>query len=146
MAKYQTKALTGVKSVPQPWSGFVGVVAIDVDFPTTALAASDLIELVELPPGVQVVDYTFVFPDIDTGTPAFAFSIGTENTTFDDLGTVWEAGLTAGQSAAIVRAGTSAAAQQATTAARRVALKVTTIAATYAGAGKTGQVLLQLRG
>lgn len=146
MAKYQTDAFTNKKPVPQPTDASIKWVAIDVAFPAAAPAANDLIELVELPPGVALIDYAFVFPDIDTGVAAFAFSFGHENAGGTDLGTVYESGLTAGQSDAIVRAGKSAAAQEATTASRKLAIKVTTAAATYAGSGKTGQVLLALRG
>lgn len=147
MAKIQTAAFTNRKPVPQPDSAAITVVAIDVAFPSTALVADDLIELVELPPGVSLVDYAFVFPDIDSNvSAALAFSFGSENAAGDDLGTVYESGLTAGQSAAVVRMGTSAAAQAVATAARRLALKITTAAGTYAGSGKTGQVLLYLRG
>ena len=147
MAKYQTTAFTNRSPVPQPSSAAVTTVVVDVAFPSTAFVANDLVELVEIPAGVQLVDYAFVFPDIDSNvSPALAFSFGSENSTFDDLGTVYEASLTAGQSAAVVRMGTSAAAQASKTAARRLALKITTAAGTYAGAGKTGQVLLSLRG
>lgn len=146
MAKIKTDAFTNKKPVPQPDSAAIKWVPIDVVFPSAALAVGDLIELVELPIGVGLLDYTIAFPDIDTGVAAFAFSIGSENAGGTDLGTVYESGLTAGQTDTVVRCGKAAAAQEVTTAARKIAIKVTAAAATYAGSGKTGQVLLALRG
>ncbi len=148
MAKIQTKAFTNVKPIALPDDASPDFVTIDVDFPTAALAANDLIELAEIPAGYQVLDYAVVLPDIDSGgAPALAFSLGVENAGGTDLGAeVWGTGITAGQTNAIVRATTSAAAQGDSSVARKVALKVTTAAATYAGAGKKGQVLLLLQG
>ena len=149
MSKYQTKAYTGKRPLVLPTDGAPRWVAVDVDFPSTAPVASDLIELCKLPIGVKVLDWVAIFPDIDSnGAPAFAFSLGEENATFDDLGAgtaVWTAGITAGQSTAIVRNANSVPAQQATTTERVIAMKVTTAAATYAGSGKVGQLMLQLQ-
>ena len=149
MAKYQTKAFKGQKPIILPRDASGMWVVVDVEFPAVAPVANDLIELCALPIGVKCLDYTLVFPDIDSnGAPAFAFSIGEENAGGTDLGAgtaVWATGLTAGQSTAIVRNATSLPAQQPTTADRNLAIKVTTAAATYAGAGKVGQVLLLLQ-
>lgn len=148
MAKIQTKAFTNVRPLFLPSNGGATFLSIDVDFPAVALAANDLIELAEIPAGYQVLDYALVFPDIDSGgAPALAFSLGVENVGGTDLGAeVWGAAITAGQTNAIVRAATSAAAQGNASVDRKVALKVTTAAATYAGAGKKGQVLLLVQG
>jgi hypothetical protein len=141
-----TRVFTGARNIPQPDEGALKPVVIQVDFPSTAFAANDLVFLTRIPIGVAVQDYEFHFPDIDTGTPAFAFSFGVCNAGLTDLATVYASGLTAGQSTAIVRATTTVAAQDATTAERVLALKITTIAATYAGSGAVGQVVLHLRG
>lgn len=147
MTKYYTDAATNKKPVPQPFDATVIQVAIDVAFPAINYVANELHQLVEIPPGVQVVDYDILFPDIDSnGTPTLVCSIGTENAGGTDLGTVWDAGLTAGQSGAVVRAATTGCSQQAATVARKVSLKFTAPAGTYAGAGKVGQVVLHLRG
>ena len=112
-----------------------------------AFASADLLQLVDLPIGIKCLDWAISFPDIDTGAPALAWSLGVENAGGTDLGSeVWGTGLTAGQSTAIVRNTTSLAAQGDSTVQRRVSLKCTTIAATYAGATKVGQVLLLLQG
>lgn len=146
MAKFQTKCFLGKKPITLPEDAAGRWAIVDVEFPSTAPVGNDLIELFELPIGVKAVDWALVFPDIDSnGAPAFAASLGVENAGGTDLGSeVWGTGLTAGQSTSIVRNTTSVSAQGDTTAVRKLALKVTTAAATYAGAGKVGQVLLLL--
>lgn len=146
MAKYQSKQFTGQKPVTLPEDAGPRWTTIDIEFPTTAFASGDLLQLAELPIGIRCLDWSVVFPDIDTGTPALAWSLGVENAGGTDLDTeVWATGLTAGQSTTIARNTTSLAAQGAITAVRRISLKCTTIAATYAGATKVGQVLLLLQ-
>lgn len=147
MAKITTKVFAKVKNIPQPESAALLLAAVDVEFPATALLANDIIELAEIPAGVVLQDYDIHFPDIDSnGAPAFAFSVGVLNAGSTDLATVYAAGLTAGQSNAVVRAPNTDAAQASASTARRIGLKVTTAAATYAGATKVGQVVLALRG
>lgn len=147
MAKYQSKQFTGQKPVTLPVDAYPVWAAIDIEFPSTAFASADLLQLVDLPIGVKCLDWAISFPDIDTGAPALAWSLGVENAGGTDLGSeVWGTGLTAGQSTAIVRNTTSVAAQGDSTVQRRVSLKCTTIAATYAGSTKVGQVLLLLQG
>jgi hypothetical protein len=144
----ETKFFTRVRNFAQPDDSDVDTVPVDVDFPSTTFAVNDMIRLVNLPAGVILQDYAFAFPDIDTGTPAFAFSFGVMNAAGTDLATVYASGLTAGQSNAIVRAPNVDCAQDTanTALSRNLGIKITTAAATYAGAGKTGQVLLMLRG
>ena len=147
MPSIDTKFFTRVRNFAQPDCSEVETQPLDIDFPATAFVANDMIRLVEVPAGVTVQDYAFVFPDIDSGA-GFTFSFGVMNAANTDLATVYATGLTAGQSNAIVRAANSDAAQDAASNAivRRLGIKVTTAAATYAGAGKTGTVLLSLRG
>lgn len=147
MPNFQTKAFLGQRPIVLPQSAAGEWSIIDVEFKATNYAVSDLIELCELPIGVKVLDWTINFPDIDSnGSPTWATSIGVENAGGTDLGTeVWGTGLTAGQSTAIVRNTTSLSAQGDITANRKIALKVTATAATYAGLNKTGQVLLLLQ-
>lgn len=146
MPTFQTKAYAGTRNIPQPNDGALPDVAVDVDFPTIALIPNDLFILTALPIGVGLQDYAFHFPDIDTGVAAFAFSFGVMNAALTDLATVFAAGVTAGQSNAVVRNATTDAAQFATTAVRVLGIKVTAAAAIYAGAGRVGQVVLRLRG
>lgn len=147
MAKYQSKQFTGQKPIVLPDDATAEWATIDIDFPSTALAANDLIELVDIPVGMKVLDWYIQFPDIDSGGSALAFSLGVENAGGTDLGTeVWGTGLAAGAAGAIVRNGLAACAQGDATVVRRLALKVTAAATTYAGSGKSGQVVLHLQG
>ena len=148
MSKFQTKCFLNQKPLYLPGEAGAEWSTINVEFPASAPVANDLIELAEIPSGFKVLDYSIVFPDVDSnGAPAFAFSLGIENAGATDLGAeVWAAGLTAGQSNAIVRATTSVAAQGDSSVDRKLAIKVTTAAATYAGATKVGQVMLLLQG
>ncbi|MBH2008288.1 MAG: hypothetical protein I8H71_01175 [Xanthomonadaceae bacterium] len=147
MALIQSDVATGKKAVPQPYDALVSKVPVDVTLPATA-AANDIIELSGLPPGVALVDYDIVAPQLDSnGTPTLAFSLGVLNAGKTDLATVYETGLTFGRTASgsISRCGNAAAAQADRSAARVLGLKVTTAAATAAMAGKTFTAILHLR-
>lgn len=148
MASISTKVYTGVRQIPQPDDTDVDRVPVDIDFPTTAPVANDIWKLAKIPAGVSWVDYDALFPDIDSGgSPTFAFSIGELNAAETDLAVVYASGLTAGQSNAIVRAPNSDQLWVGGSAAeRRIGIKITTAAATWNGANKTGTVLLALRG
>lgn len=147
MATISTKVYLGTRQIPQPDDSDVDRVSVDIDFPTAAPAANDIWKLAKIPVGVSFVDYDILFPDIDSGTPAFAFSIGELNAGETDLAVVYAAGLTAGQSNAVVRApNTDQLHIGGNTTERKIGIKVTTAAATWAGASKTGTVLLALRG
>ena len=148
MPVYQTKYITKVRNFAPPEDSNVQDKPVDVDFPAVALVALDIIQLVELQPGITLQDYEFHFPDIDTGAAALAWSFGVLNAAGTDLATVYQTGITAGQSNAIVRNTNSDCAQDSVNNAltRKLGLKCTTAAATYAGATKTGQVILRLRG
>lgn len=149
MAKFLSEIMTGKRSVPQPDDADVDRVPVSIVLPVAALAAGDLLSLIQLPPGVTLVDYDVFAPQLDSnGAPALALSIGSENAAGDDLGVVYEAGLTPGRTAngSVSRCGNAVALNADNSVARKIALKVTTIAATWAGAGKTVTVLLALKG
>lgn len=158
MAKTQTKCFTNVKPIVLPTEALPQWTAVDVEFSAAAYAANDLIQLCTLPDGYKCLDWALVFPDIDTGAAAIAWSLGVSDATLaipvsTDIGSeVWGSALTAGQSNAVVRNTTSACAQGRTAATtllsgdREIVLKCTTAAATYAGSGKVGQLLMLLQG
>ena len=158
MAKTQTKCFTNAKPLVLPSEAYPEWTAVDIEFSSAAYAANDYIQLCTLPEGYKCLDWALVFPDIDTGVAAIAWSLGVSNATLavpvsTDIGTeVWGAGLTAGQSTAIVRNTTSVSAQGQVKATstlsgdREIVLKCTTAAGTYAGAGKVGQLLMLLQG
>lgn len=146
MAKFQTKAFTNAKPMVLPTEAYPEWSAIDVEFPSTAPAVNDLIELCTIPAGYKCLDWKVVFPDID-GAATLVTSLGVENAGGTDLGAeVWQTAITAGASNAITNNTTSIAAQGVTNTDRNLALKVTAAATGYTGAGKVGQVLLLLQG
>ncbi|WP_225784667.1 hypothetical protein [Xenophilus sp. Marseille-Q4582] len=148
MARILSEQWTGKKSVPQPASACITLVPITVVLPA-AVALNDIIALHELPPGVELVDYDLIAPQLDSNaTPTATFSLGVENAAGTDLATVYEAGLEFGRTAggSIARATAGAAAAADATTARRIALKVTAAFATYAGSGKTLLAVLHLKG
>jgi hypothetical protein len=141
----KTKFATQVRNFSQPDDSDLDVNAVDVDFPTAAPVATDIIQLVKIPAGVKLQDYEFHFPDLDSGA-TFAFSFGVLNATGDDIATAYATGVIAGQSNAIVENANTACSQADASADRLLGMKITTAAAGWVGAGLTGQVLLMLRG
>lgn len=147
MAKFTSKIFSGVKNVAQPDDSDADYVPVDIDFPAVNFVVGDIIELIKLPAGVKFVDWFAVFPDIDTnGTPTFAFSIGLLNPLSTDLATVYSAGHTAGQTNAIVRNAVADPYLADSTVERRIGLKITAAAATYAAPTVPGAVFIALRG
>jgi hypothetical protein len=148
MTIYRTDYATGIKNFAQPNDASLQMNAIDVNFPAVTLAVGDTIELITLPAGVTLQDYEFHFPDVDSGGPTFAFSFGVLNAAKTGLSTTYATGITAGQSNAVVRNTNSDAAQDAASnvISRRLGMLITAAATTYAGSGKTGQVMVRLRG
>ena len=148
MAKYLSDVASGKKNVPQPYDALITKVPVDVTLPAVALVVGDIITLADIPPGVQLIDFDVFAPQLDSnGAPTLAFAIGEENAGGTDLATVYETGLTFGRTAngSISRALTAVAANAARTSDRRISLKVTAAAATFASANKVFTTLLHLR-
>lgn len=147
MAKVLSDVMTGKKSVPQPYDATLIQVPVPVVLPA-ALAVNDLISLIELPPGVDLVDYDIFAPQLDSNAaPTNTYSIGSENAAGTDLAVVYETGLTAGRTAVGSVSRCAVAAQMAAdrNTARKVSLKVTAAFATYAGSGKTLLAVFHLK-
>lgn len=136
MAKILSEAANGRIQAPQPSSADVHIAPVVINFEANA-SANDIVSLVTLPPGVRLVDYTLVTPDLG-GTPAV--SIGVENEAGTDLATVYEAGLVFTN--ALARGTKSAAAFADSKGSRKLALKLTANAT--ASKGKSALVLLHL--
>jgi hypothetical protein len=147
MAIIKTKTFTNVSPLYTPDNAEVCGSPIRVDFPSTALIAGDLILLATIPAGVSIADYRGFMPDIDSGgSAAFAFSLGVANAGLTDLATVLQASLTVGQASGVFRATNADHIALDSTVDRVLAIKVTTAAATYAGIGKVGRVIVDLEG
>jgi len=146
MPSINTKQFDGIKPMYTPDAAEVCGAHVDIEFPSTAFVANDLIRLAVIPAGVRCVDYKLVFPDIDSNaSPTFAFSVGELNAAGTDLATVYASGITAGQASTIYRAVNAAIFESNSANDRRIAIKVTTAAATYAGAGKVGVAVFDLQ-
>jgi hypothetical protein len=146
VAKYQTKCFTEKRPIVLPDDASAEWTAVDIEFPSTALASGDLIQLCKLPIGYKCLDWVLTAPDCDSGS-ALAFSLGVENTGGTDLGSeVWGTALAAAAGGVPSRNALSASAQGDISAVRSIDLKCTTAATGYTGTGKTGQLLLLLQG
>lgn len=149
MARYISELLSGKKPGPQPYDGSALQLPVPIVLPATPLVAGDLIEIVDLPPSVDLIDYDIFAPQLDSnGAPSLAFAIGAENAAYTDLAVTYESGLTFGRTVngSASRAGTANQLGADNTVPRRLALKVTTAASTWAGGGKTITAVLHLRG
>ena len=159
VTKTQTKCFTNAKPLTLPDDALPEYVAVDIEFASSAYVGNDFIQVCTIPSGYRVLDWFLSFPDIDShATPALVWSLGVSDATIaaptsTDIGSeVWGTSLTAGQSTAIVRNTTSLAAQCRVAASstlsgdREIVLKCTTAAATYAGSGKVGQLVMLLQG
>jgi hypothetical protein len=153
MANLQSLAALGQKPVPTPFEAVGGMIVYDYVFGATAPALNDTIELGNIDPAIQVVDYVVYCDDIDSnGVPTIAFSLGQLNAgkTALDTGTaVWQTAIASGQAGVPQRASqntnhltTTGQVGQALT---KLALQVTAIAATYAGSGKRISVVCFVR-
>lgn len=148
MPKYPSDVATGKRTVPQPFDASVLTVAVDLTLPSTALAASDLLELLDIPPRVQLVAVEVIAPQLDSNAaPTLAFSLGLINAAGNDLATVYDTGLKPGVGVAgsVAAANPAALAFASRDAVRKLGLKVTTAAATSASAGKPVLVLVRMR-
>lgn len=146
MPSINTKQYDGFKPMYTPDDAEVCGAHVDIEFPSTAFVANDLIRLTTIPAGVRCVDYKVVLPNVDSGgAPAFAWSIGELNAAGTDLAVVWASGITVGQTSGVHRPTTGAHFESDSTVDRRIAIKVTNAAAGYAGAGKRGIAVFDLQ-
>jgi len=147
MARTLSDVASGRRSIDQPNNACVAVLPVFFTF-TAAPASGDLIALAKIGAGVKVIDFDVIAPQLDSGgSPALAFSIGSENAGATDLGVVYESGLIFGRGAGGSISGATTAGQLAAdaTVERMISLKCTTIAATAAMVGDTICVLLHLQ-
>ena len=139
MANTKSQAVLGPEPMPSPVGSEVVNVKLQVEVPVTGLEIGDLIILGEIPEDCVMVDAIYFADDLDTGTPAVAFSFGTINAGETDLTTVIEAALDIGEAGTASRLTPTVAnlAILGGTSGAPVGYKVTTIPAT-AAAGTLG--------
>lgn len=139
MAKILSEVAAGRVNVPQPDDGDICYVPITVNF-TAELAASDLIVLAELPPGVKLLDYAILPGGFGGTSPTVA--IGSLNAGGTDLDVTYESSIAFDATGA--RCTKQNAANASVTAARKIALKAS--AASTTATGKKLLVILGLAG
>jgi hypothetical protein len=157
VAKFQTKAYTGVKPITLPDDASPEWCAVDIEFPA-AFAASDLIQLCVIPAGYRVLDWFLNCPDVDSGS-AVRVAVGVSNATFaspvsTDIGTgnqVWATAIDAVQGVPYRNALNASAADAIFDTAtipgnREIVMKCTTGPTGYTGSGKVGQLVMLLQG
>lgn len=122
--------------VPTP--GFMGQESLPLraEITVTQFATNDVLEMINLPPGYKVVDWTVDVDDLDSnGTPTAVFKLGVLNAGKTDLSTgnaIWKTGLTTAQAGGVARMDTLTAMRAgALNSAQVVGIVVTTGSATF---------------
>ena len=131
----------------QPIDQSVQVVPVPFDMPAAAPAINDVLALCKVPAGVEIVDYDLIVDDMDSGgAPAIAFTLGSLNAGLTAISTAYASAQTTMQTGGFLRAANNAHWLESSAAERSIGLLFTAAAATYAGAGKKGLLLLHVRG
>lgn len=121
-------------------------VPIPFEFPAANVAVNDILALVKVPAGVEIVDWSVLCEDADSnGVPTIAFTLGSLNAGLTDIATTYKAGITVAQSGGVQRNDSAACFTESSAAERSVGIKWTAAAATYV-AGKKGLLILSTRG
>jgi hypothetical protein len=138
MANIQSTGVNG--RVPAPAVTGQEVFAVRATVLLASFLTTSVYEMVKIPPGARVVDWTVDIDDIDTATAA-VFKVGVLNAGKTDLDTgnaIWKTGLTTGQAGGVARMDTWTAFRAgAATSERVVGIIPTTAAGTFA-AGTMG--------
>lgn len=134
MANIQSANVKG--QVPSP--AVTGAEAFPVRATVTlaSFATADVYEMVKIPVGARVVDWTVDIDDIDSGTDV-VFKVGVLNsgkTDLDSGNAVWKTGLTTGQAGGIARMDTLTALNAGVATAERVVGIIPTTAGTFSAA------------
>lgn len=104
MPSFRSRFVQGLAQLPLPETGVIETVAVDINWADAGatIAVNDVVQLVDIPPNVEVLDWKFITEDIDSnGTPTVAFSLGVLNAGRTAIGgganDTWATGITAGQ-------------------------------------------------
>lgn len=147
MAHTKSDYATGKRNLPQPDGACIDIIPVLLILGATAPVVGDTIELVNLQPGVELVDYAFISPQLDSnGAPVLACQLGSMNAGKTDLGVVYgTAAIGAGANGSVVRNTEGRALVADASVDRSIAIKWTVAAATWAGANKRLLINLHLR-
>jgi hypothetical protein len=138
MANIQSANMKG--QVPSP--AITGAEAFPVRATITlaSFATTDVYEMLKIPVGARVVDWTVDVDDIDEATAA-AFKVGVLNagkTDLDSGNAIWKTGLTTGQAGGLARMDTLTALRAGVATSERVVGIIATAAPTTFAAGVLG--------
>lgn len=133
-ANYQSDNVKGL--VPSPIAMGQEAVPLRGEITPSSFTTADVLEMLEIPPGMQVVDWTVDTDDLDSnGAPAAVFKLGVLNAGKTDLDTgnaIWKTGLTTAQASGVARMDTVTAIRAGASTSRRiVGIVPTTNAATF---------------
>jgi len=153
MASFRTLTAQGVRPLALPETAQVSTVTADINWPDAGagIAVSDVVQIAEIPAGVELIDWTFITEDIDSnGAPTVAFTLGSLNAGKTAIATAYTAagGISAGQAGGQnVPSGATAVAcfTEGRAAARTIGLVATAVTATAALTAKRGCLVMKLR-
>jgi hypothetical protein len=121
--------------VPTPGFSAQESVPMRAEITLASFATTDIYEMLKVPKGYQVVDWTVDVDDIDSnGSAAAVFKVGVLNAGKTDLDTgnaIWKTGLTTGQAGGVARMDTLTAIRAGSSADRVVGIIPTTASATF---------------
>lgn len=142
MAVIKSKHALGKVQVQSLLSALAAGLVYEYTTDVAALSAGDIIDMGPLEAGVKPLDVTLITDDLDTnGAPTITLTVGILNAAGTDIDaaatSTWIAASNVGQTGGIARATTANAyLAGASTASRKLGIKVVAGPATYAGIGK----------
>lgn len=108
MPSFRTRHALGLAQLPLPESGLVETISVDINWADAGanIAVNDVVQICDVPPNVEVLEWKFISDDIDSnGTPTVAFSLGVLNAARTALGAgasdTWATGITVGQAGGV---------------------------------------------
>jgi hypothetical protein len=140
MANTQSAHAKGL--IPAPAAAGQEVVQVRDEITVASFATTDIFEMVKIPPGMKVLDWTVDADDLDSnGTPTAAFKVGVLNAGKTDLDTgnaIWKTGLTTAQAGGVARMDTLTALRAGVVTGEKVVGIIPTTASATFQAGKIG--------
>ena len=107
MANIQTTNVKGKVPSPIAMGQESPVLRAKLTLTTGQIATTSVLEMVDIPPGYSVLDWSVDTDDLDSGTPAIVFKVGILNsgkTDLDSGNNIWKTGATTAQAGGLLRA------------------------------------------
>jgi hypothetical protein len=128
MPSFRTTTARGLTPIVLPESGAVWETAIQIDWNDAGalLNINEIVNLCELPAGVQLLDFVLITDDIDTGaTPTAAATLGLLNAAGTAVSTAFRTGITVFQTGGVFRSDVSVPSLDTPNVTRRLGLQFT---------------------